>query len=157
MHFTLHLFFENFCRESKNWHSISRPWLHATSPPPPPPPHPAPSNSADHWKDGYTVQIGADLANAFSKRSVYILVKTKQIKIFLITPCTSIFCHGFHLTCKQQVSKFSHAGFWLHRFQMSPFSSVRHATGVFFKQFVFLRLQFLNIRSLKPASFSSAF
>ena len=154
MDFTLHLFLKISAEKARIGIQFQAP--HCTHPAPPPLPQPLQTLLITET-DGYTVQIGADLANAFSKRSVYILVKTKQIKIFLITPCTSIFCHGFHLTCKQQVSKFSHAGFWLHRFQKSPFSSVRHATGVFFKQFVFLRLQFLNIRSLKPASFSSAF
>ena len=159
MDFTLHLLFENFCREPQELAFNFKAFTARPQPPPPPPPPPTatPSNSSDHWTDSYTVQIGADLANAFSKWSVFILVKTKQIKIFLITPCTSFFCHGFHLTCKQQVSKFSRAGYWLHRFQKSPFSSVCHATGRFLKQFVFLRLQFLNNRSLKPASFPSVF
>ena len=141
MDFTLHLFFENFCREPQE---LAFNFKAFTARPQPSPP-PTPSNSSDYWTDSYTVQIGADLANAFSKWSVFVLVKTKQIKIFLITPGASFFCHGFHLTCKQQVSKFSRVGYWLHRFQKSPFSSVRHATGVFLKQFVFLRESSFNM------------
>ena len=101
-------------------------------------------NSSDHWTDGHTDQIGADLTmNAFSKWSVYILVKTKQRHDFWTHQAPAFFAMVFTQRCKQQVSKFSHAGFWRHRFRKSPFTSILLATGAFFKQFVFLRLQFL--------------
>ena len=108
MDFTLHLFLKISAEKARIGIQFQAP--HCTNPAPPPLPQPLQTLLITET-DGYTVQIGADLANAFSKRFVFTLVKTKQIKIFLIKPCTSIFCHGFHLTCKQQVSKFSHAGF----------------------------------------------
>ena len=71
------------------------------------------------------------------------LSKNEAKTWFLNTPGTSFFAMVYTQRCKQQVSKFSHAGFWHHRFRKSPFTSILHATRVFFKQFVFLRLQFL--------------
>ena len=123
--------------------------LHALSPyltarPQPLPPNPF--NSSDHWTDGYTDQMGADLTmNAFSKWSVFILVKTKQRHDFWTHQAPAFFAMVFTQRCKQQVSKFSHAGFWRHRFRKSPFPSILHANGhgAFLKRFVFLRLQFL--------------
>ena len=145
MHFTLHLFIENFCRESKNWHSISKAWvskfsrkilvstpsLHALSPSPP-----NPFNSSDHWTDGYTDQIGADLTmNTFSKWSVFILVKTKQRHDFWTHQAPAFFAMVFTQRCKQQVSKFSHAGLWRHRFRKSPFPSILQAMQLAMERF----------------------
>ena len=90
--------------------------------------------------------MGPDLTmNAFSKWSVFILVKTKQRHDFWTHQAPAFFAMVFTQRCKQQVSKFSHAGLWRHRFRKSPFPSILHATGhgAFLKRFVFLRLQFL--------------